>query len=327
MNAVRLQSWRSIIPPVWLPLTPCLIFHEEMNGPYKLFDPLSKRVYAANIPELHGASFHFSKGSWLLVSANIASIFSFNPFTKERIDLPNLPGVFSAVSFSSLPTSPDCVVFAVINCKPYDGILIRTCSPGAQSWTHLFLGEGVFPLFHVDGTNPVFHNGLFYCPGQQGNLGVYNIIEDTWNVLKNPMPLELPMGHCFLIEFNGELLLVYHLRTQIHIFSLDKSKMVWDEVVVLEDVTLFLSRSTSVAMMVNKEGTATSIRDMKNKIYIARFCLDYNDALVYHIESKSHHIDFYKSKEFINCNWIDPTGFEFGLDSQGNLLSFTSRFR
>ncbi|XXG74580.1 hypothetical protein AAC387_Pa07g3267 [Persea americana] len=291
--------------PLTPPLTPCLIFHEEMDGLYKFFDPLSKRVYAANILELHGASFHFSKGSWLLVSANIASIFSFNPFTKERIDLPNLPGVFSAISFSSLPTSPDCVVFAVINCKPYDGILIRTCSPGAQSWA----------------------NGLFYCPGQQGNLGVYNIIEDTWNVLKNPMPLELPMGHCFLIEFNGELLLVYHLRTQIHIFSLDKSKMVWDEVVVLEDVMLFLSRSTSVAMMVNKEGTATSIRDMKNKIYIARFCLDYNDALVYHIESKSHYIDFYKSKEFINCTWIDPTGFEFALDSQGNILSVTSRFR
>eukprot|EP00268_Persea_americana_P002021 TRINITY_DN10601_c0_g1_i1.p1 TRINITY_DN10601_c0_g1~~TRINITY_DN10601_c0_g1_i1.p1 ORF type:complete len:328 (-),score=28.15 TRINITY_DN10601_c0_g1_i1:143-1126(-) len=327
MNAVRLQSWRSIIPPVWLPLTPCLIFHEEMNGPYKLFDPLSKRVYAANIRELHGATFHFSKGGWLLVSFENGSIFFFNPFTKERINLPDLDCPFSSIYFSSMPTSLDCVVFAIFNSGSFDDICICTCSPGAQSWATFLCGEGVYPLFRVDSTNPVFHNGVFYCLGKQGNLGVYNVIEDTWNVLKNPMPLQLPIGLCFLIESEGKLLFVYNRRTQTHVFTLDESKMVCVEVEVLEDLALFLSRSTSLAMTVDKEATTASIRDMKNKIYFSRFRQVSHGPLFYHMESKSHLLDFYKSKEFIKCTWIDPTGFEFGLDSQGNLLSFTSRFR
>ncbi|KAJ8631275.1 hypothetical protein MRB53_024598 [Persea americana] len=55
--------------------------------------------------------------------------------------------------------------------------------------------------------------------------------------------------------------------------------------------------------------------------------VDSNDALIYNMESKSHHLNFYKSNEFINCTWIDPTGFEFALDSHGNILSVRSRFR
>eukprot|EP00268_Persea_americana_P002030 TRINITY_DN10601_c0_g2_i5.p1 TRINITY_DN10601_c0_g2~~TRINITY_DN10601_c0_g2_i5.p1 ORF type:complete len:706 (-),score=62.90 TRINITY_DN10601_c0_g2_i5:107-2224(-) len=321
------KSWQSIIPSAWLPLTPCLLFHEEVDGLYKFFDPMTKRVYAIDIPELYGATIHFSNGGWVLVSLDITSLFFFNPFTKERIDLPDLIFFFSSISFSSIPTSPDCVVIAVINVEPFDCILISTCSPGAQGWAKYICDGGVSPLFHVDGTNPVFRNGLFYCPGQEGNLGVYNIIEDTWNVLKIPMPLEVPRGHCFLMESKGELLLVYLLCTEIHIFSLDESKMVWVEVEVLEDLTLFLSRSTSLAMIANKEATTTATKDMMNKVYISRFFRDSNDALVYNMESKSHHLDFYKSKEFINCTWIDPTSFEFALDPHGNILSVTSRFR
>ncbi|RWR85739.1 Sec1-like protein [Cinnamomum micranthum f. kanehirae] len=320
-------SWRSITLPTWLPLTPCLIFHEETDGFFKFFDPLSKRVFAANIPELHGATFHFSKGGWLLVSFEDGSILFFNPFTKERINLPDLDYPFSSISFSSMPTSLDCIVFAIFNGGFFDDIWICTCSPGAQSWATYLRGEGVYPLFRVEATNPVFRNGVFYCLGQQGNRGVYNVIEDTWNVLKNPMPLQLPIGLCFLIESEGQLLFVYNRRTQIHVFTLDESKMVWVEVEVLEDSTLFLSRSTSLAMTVHKEATTGSIRDMKNKIYFSRFRRDSNDALFYHMESKSHHLDFYESKEFIKCTWIDTTGFEFGLDSRGNILTVASRLR
>lgn len=43
------KSWQSIIPSAWLPLTPRLLFHEEVDGLYKFFDPLTKRVYAADI--------------------------------------------------------------------------------------------------------------------------------------------------------------------------------------------------------------------------------------------------------------------------------------
>lgn len=81
-------------------------------------------------------------------------------------------------------------------------------------------------------------------------------------------------------------------------------------------------------MIVSEEETG-AVRDMKNKIYRSRFCRDSNDALMYYaMESKPCHLDFYRTKEFLKCTWIELTGFKFGLDSQGNILSVTrSRFR
>ncbi|RWR73146.1 LOW QUALITY PROTEIN: F-box/kelch-repeat-like protein [Cinnamomum micranthum f. kanehirae] len=96
------------------------------------------------------------------------------------------------MSFSSMPTSPDCVVFAILNHIPFDNILINTYSPGAQSRHSYIRWKGVSPLFSSS-TNPIFYNGLFYCLGLQGNLGVYNVSENTWNVLKERKPLQLPI--------------------------------------------------------------------------------------------------------------------------------------
>ncbi|RWR86987.1 Sec1-like protein [Cinnamomum micranthum f. kanehirae] len=323
------KSWRSIVPPAWLPLNPCLIFQEEIDGLYKFFDPLSKKVYTADIPELHGTTFHYSKGGWLLVSLDDSYAFFFNPFTKEKIDLPWFVHPYAAISsltFSSIPTSSDCIVFSIHNYHPFDNISIETCSPGDETWNWCVHFDGVSPHFLVGSTNAVFINGLVYYVGLQGNLGVYNVSENTWNVLQKPEPLQLPMGCCFLIEYEGELVLVYTHQTQIMVFTLDQTNMVWAVVEGLEDLTLFLNRSTSLAMIVDKEATG-AIRDMKNKIYCSRFHRDSNDALIYSMELKSHQLDFYRSKEFLKCTWIEPTGFKFGLDSQGNILSIIPRSR
>ncbi|KAH7866640.1 hypothetical protein Vadar_023092 [Vaccinium darrowii] len=80
-----------------------------------LFHPLYKDTYRMDIPELSGAFLRYSKNGWLLMSRGRHSVFFFNPFTKAKIDLPDLPHNFNftTISFSSAPTSSNCMVFVV----------------------------------------------------------------------------------------------------------------------------------------------------------------------------------------------------------------------
>ncbi|KAJ9171890.1 hypothetical protein P3X46_015192 [Hevea brasiliensis] len=77
----------------------------------------SGRRYTINIPELGngGATCIASKNGWLLLRIE-NSIFFFCPFSGSKIDLPKLPNSnFSnyAATFSSPPTSQDCIVSVV----------------------------------------------------------------------------------------------------------------------------------------------------------------------------------------------------------------------
>ncbi|KAG5537414.1 hypothetical protein RHGRI_024743 [Rhododendron griersonianum] len=79
------------------------------------FNPLYKDTYRMDIPELSGALLRCSKDGWLLMSRGKHSVFFFNPFTKAKIDLPDLPHHynFDAISFSCAPTSLECMVFGI----------------------------------------------------------------------------------------------------------------------------------------------------------------------------------------------------------------------
>ncbi|RWR73147.1 hypothetical protein CKAN_00140300 [Cinnamomum micranthum f. kanehirae] len=81
--------------------------------------------------------------------------------------------------------------------------------------------------------------------------------------------------------------------------------MVWVEVEGLKDLTLFSSTLASFAMKVGKEATG-AIRDRENKNFCSRFRRDFDDALIYSMESKSHQLDFYRSKEFLKLSHPGP---------------------
>ncbi|KAF7831112.1 F-box/kelch-repeat protein [Senna tora] len=82
---------------------------------FKFIDPIRGTSFIMNVPEsLNGCAVRYSRNGWLLMSDGESSMFFINLFTDEIIKLPETPtrecARLYAMAFSSLPTSPDCIV-------------------------------------------------------------------------------------------------------------------------------------------------------------------------------------------------------------------------
>ncbi|KAK2999419.1 hypothetical protein RJ639_006648 [Escallonia herrerae] len=106
-------AWRSIPAPLvrsqWLMSKP--LVGTRLN----FFHPLYCKPYSMEIPELGFAKVRFSKDGWLLMSDRDVHFF-YNPFTRAKVELPDLPkgyNRFRVMTFTAPPTSSDCAVFGV----------------------------------------------------------------------------------------------------------------------------------------------------------------------------------------------------------------------
>ncbi|OVA04480.1 Protein of unknown function DUF295 [Macleaya cordata] len=298
---------RSIIPAVYRRssstgiiktrnLSPWLVFSIDSDTIYNFVDPMhNNQKYLMNLSELLiGASIRFSKCGWLLMSKGRKTLFFYNPFTRATIQLPDLPKAYGFVgmSFSSLPTSSDCVVFGIAH-DPWYELSIFIIARGNDFWrSRIFLNnnlEKYMPCIN----NPVFYDGAFYCLDYNGTLGVFSLEDDfIWKVLAKPRE-----------HFNA----VYPrpLGKSVGIFRLDFSKMVWVKVESLGKLMLFISNTSSLSAI------ALDSR-MENKIYFPR--LHGEGILFYSLETGWYHSlgsqhsakDFYDTKELLNCTWIEP---------------------
>ncbi|KAI3975179.1 hypothetical protein MKX01_020580 [Papaver californicum] len=119
--------------------SPWLVFSNYDRSAFSFVNLLhNNEKYFLNVTEmLKGFGIRFSKGGWLLM-ANRLQLFFHNPFTRFSIMLPDFPdnvGRFSCISFSCLPTSSDCMVFAF--CKRLnDDVSIFFIKRGEQHWRH-----------------------------------------------------------------------------------------------------------------------------------------------------------------------------------------------
>ncbi|MBA0744961.1 hypothetical protein Gogos_007557 [Gossypium gossypioides] len=94
------KIWRSLIHPLeWrvnkegVPYTyPWLLFRQggEKGTRYNLYDPVTNLTYSITIPEFEGCEVRFSNKGWLLVTKSPTSILFFQPFTRTRIQVPDL---------------------------------------------------------------------------------------------------------------------------------------------------------------------------------------------------------------------------------------------
>ncbi|KAI3975182.1 hypothetical protein MKX01_020583 [Papaver californicum] len=292
-------------------------------SPWLFVNPLhNNEKYLMNIPEMcKGSRIRFSKDGWLLMSNSLKLLFH-NPFTRSSIKLPDLPdnydniirSRFSGISFSSLPTSSDCTVFAFD--KPLgDNVSIFFIKRGEEHWRYVSF-DGTYSTpnkklveFDTGLNNPVFYNGAFYCLDLNGALGVSKqengII--SWEVLAM-----LPRPNCeFIYESylcEGKLLCVLlgHLGKWVRIFRLSNTRMVWVEVENLGQHMLCVSITSCISAV-----APTS--QMKNKIYFPRLSheegiLFYSlDSGIYHCVGSRHSAkDYRDSKEMLWCSWIEP---------------------
>ncbi|XP_026436237.1 uncharacterized protein LOC113334113 [Papaver somniferum] len=293
-------------------LSPLLLFSRDNSSTvYSLANPMhDNESYLMNFSELLlDAAIRFQKGGWLLMSREI-KLFFYNPFTREIILLPDFPGCYftSDISFSSIPTSSDCIVFAIEGNESPE-ISIHCIRRGEQDWSSYFFDEEMYSPLRNTLTS---FNGAFYCVGYDGALGSFNLANGNiyWEVLEKPRQQFKDSYPSYLVKCGDDLLLVKLgcLDMPVRIFKIDFAEMEWVQVDSLGKHMLFISDITCFSV------TAPNSR-MENKIYFPRLCLNGEGVLFYSLETGSYHSfgsqhfakNFCGTKGWLrNCIWIEP---------------------
>ncbi|TVU37140.1 hypothetical protein EJB05_10446, partial [Eragrostis curvula] len=204
------------------------------TGVFKLFDPVIQKEYTVkNSSTLVPSNdcfqmLLFAKHGWVLVMGGDKYMYAANPFTGERIDLPEMPqygNQFDGISFSSAPNCPDCTVCCIHklrNIGRTELLYVLMWRPGDEHWTKEDIGDET--QFRTAYSNPVFYHGEFYCLGTRGNLGVFNPDNMTWRVLDKPEPVVDgdPMTgeqHCQLLEFRDDLFAIFRPHDSMPLYQ------------------------------------------------------------------------------------------------------------
>ncbi|RVW53408.1 F-box/kelch-repeat protein [Vitis vinifera] len=148
-----------------------------------------------------------SRAGWALFSkkakepVKFTSYFVYNPLSKEIISLPNLkwPYCNDVATFSSAPTSSDCVFFVPHHYK--DGrVFISTYSIGNIEWK-----TWEFSASH----RPIQSSGVVYLDGRQsmvGELTCFNIATQECKSLKRYLSwINFPRPPSHFLVYGGHL--------------------------------------------------------------------------------------------------------------------------
>ncbi|XP_026423043.1 uncharacterized protein LOC113318960 [Papaver somniferum] len=314
-------------------LSPWLFFAKYDQPVYNFVSPMhNNENYLVHIPEvLRGSTVRFSKDVWLLMLKD-KTLFFYNPLSKSIVGLPDLPDDcnLSGISFSSLPTSSDCIVFG-IDRFVQETVEITFIRRGDEDWKNYHCNNIYLPPiktklgFEPNFNSPVFHRGAFYCLDLNGTLGVFKLENGTsWEILAMVAQPKCEFIYkSFLVECESNLLCVLlgRLGKWVRIFRLNNDAMVWVEVKHLGRHMLFISHTSSISAI------APTVQ-MENKIYFPRLHDDgiifYSlDTCLYHCLGCKHSAkDYGNSKENLVCSWIEPNCSETPSDQYLDWFNF-----
>lgn len=242
---------------------------------------------------LYDAVICASKYGWLLLQKSTLSVF-YNPYTKSIIRLPDLDISFNRSTFSSVPTSPDCVCFAIQSTKNNCKILLSICRPGDRKWSTLVL---VGPKKAVE--DVVYSNGTFFCVFTGGTLGAFCVADHGWSLVTNIVPGVMFESRAHMVESNGQLWLVRPSQC-FKVFKFDWSAKTWVKTNTLGCQALFLG---CTSFSVSAEGETSGFAE---RIYY--HCVDY--CYYYLVETKQNYrcATFYPwvTKRGTERVWIQP---------------------
>ncbi|CAI0557898.1 unnamed protein product [Linum tenue] len=276
-----------------------------------LFNPISNvtGILSLDGSSLAGAVIHCCKHGWLLMSrgGRAGKLFFFNPFTKERIDLPSMLYEFEGIAFSSPPTSFDCVVVGYTVSQQY--VTIACIHRGEHEWTRReLMNDGL--VFRSSFSTPVYHKGRLYILGKDGRLCIHNFKQRRTKFTNSVARPPTLIRRSYLFEHNGKLLsvLIHHMGKHVKLYKLNRETMAWNELYDLEDRVLFLS-SASTLLTSNDEET---ISGLGNKMFLDRF--KEKDGVFYSLATRKFHtlwsgynsVDWCSTKEYMNRAWIEP---------------------
>ncbi|CAN6813535.1 unnamed protein product, partial [Brassica oleracea var. botrytis] len=238
------KTWGEIAASVRVRLPPCwLMYLDQCRNSYGFFDPVEKKKKKTkavmNLPELSKASH--------------VRLFFFNPFTRERVDLP----VFDTFlliqvrfAFSCAPIKKSCVVFGITRASvSRRKVKISTWHPGASTTWVKEDFPNPFPCDLLDAINVVYtrDDGLFYMSLGIA-LGVFDPSERTWNLvpLLQPIPRFERRTMRWITEYKGEIFLVDASSVKPVVYRLNWSKSVWEKKETLDGCSIFVSDGSCV---------------------------------------------------------------------------------
>ncbi|KAL5712833.1 hypothetical protein ACHQM5_014961 [Ranunculus cassubicifolius] len=148
----------------------------DSNSNCRLYQPSTNKIYSIEIPELNGSTCIASKQGWLLLLRE-TSVFFFCPFSRAKIDLPDLPypNLVNPVGvFSTLPTSLDCIVCVMhdLNENSKD---VNTLKRGASEW-----GKHTLERYGKTITGAAFSNEAFYFSDADKHVLTYYLETEKW---------------------------------------------------------------------------------------------------------------------------------------------------
>ncbi|KAF7818795.1 F-box/kelch-repeat protein [Senna tora] len=287
-----------------------LMYFPKFGNWYELYDPVRRKTYSLELPELSGSRLCYTKDGWLLLYRPTShQMFFFNPFTREVINLPGFEMTYQIVAFSCAPTSPGCVLFTIKHVTPLI-VAISTCHPGDEEWTTVNY-QNRLPFVSSIWNKLVFCNGLFCCLSLTGWLGVFDPAECTWSVLAVPPP-KCPENFFaknwwkgkFMTEHEGDILVIYTCSSENPIiFKLDRTLMEWRKMKTLDGVTVFASFLSSHSKTDLPGIMRNSVYFSKVRFYGKR-CVSYSlDNSRYYPRNQCH--DWGEQEPFENI-WIEP---------------------
>lgn len=292
-----------------------------------MFDSLRGKEYTLRVEAFDTDEeqhiFRSSKDGWVVVSGGFKDecIFLINPFTGDLVEDPRmLKGSYSyhGISFSSNPTSPDCLFFGINSSHNGVYVGVYTWQHGEDHWRKQDFVYTEMTPFPVASNNPVFCRGKFYCLGRRGNLGVFDIgrskddPRSAWEILDKPKAIHAEMElldedhegreFIYLVELEGERVSVFMRNAAVppRVFKLDETKMAWIEVEDIGGAALFLDRRASYAVASPEGGHG-------NRIFFPMYSEDGRQAAFYDMETKMYCPSFYGLKQPLKCVWIVPS--------------------
>ncbi|KAI3464673.1 hypothetical protein Pfo_021336 [Paulownia fortunei] len=264
----------------------CLMFYQTSEHLWKFFQ--YNNFFYMDIPELDNAEILCSKYGWLLISRDDYTLFFFDPFNKQKIELPTTSDYsYNTITFFHPPTSPDCIIVGIAAKTWCEDVQIGVLKHGEVDWqSYTYRSK-----FLVSLGAPVLHCGLLYFLDVKGNVATFNISgqghESCWDVntrCLTPRRLRNNIKQHFLFKVKGEEALfavfVGHDERKVNVYRLLEPEMQWELVEDLGDKVLYLSHTSCF-------GYTARSKSMANKIYFPRF--HGNSAVFYSLHTRRYH--------------------------------------
>ncbi|KAJ4822013.1 hypothetical protein Tsubulata_041260 [Turnera subulata] len=256
-------SWQRVADDQGLVEGLCKLYDPSHRKTYTLEDGITKRGPEAT-HKFVGAEILESKYGFVLFQkrTSFGSLFLYCPFTSEVIDLPKLERHATLATFSSNPTSADCLFFALRmgGSAAMDSISISLCRRGDHAWKTIQVLDSITGSYLLRGV--AYSNGAFFCLFEYGQLGAFNVATERWDLLFS----EKWQSCYYPFESDGRLFSVQYTHG-FRISRFDFSSRNWVQGASRKDLAAFPQHDSYSSMLIPAVGEATQLGGTLNTIF------------------------------------------------------------